>query len=396
MNKIKNMKEEKERKQFNVQDFVSNEETPLNLAKLLKDVPPGTKLYLYSPLFGVCEFDGVRRGDRICVIDCYKYVHYFYEHGNFLKDEGECLLFPSRDNYDWRTFKVEKGFEVEDQQKKPNRTVKCSFCGREFIEPIPHRCNKNYRKRHLKWINLMEMEEERKQFNVKDFVSNKETPVETRNNRWVEIMDIVDEGEDSFPVKGRVDGVYPDKWRSEGKGILKGDDLFFKKSTMKTKQQFKLIPFDLSKAETPENPGGLEVVTRDNKCRIRILCTDRKDQTGRYPIIALYSYSDGGEEYYSKWQRSGKYVGVGDDGESWMDLFLKQPVKSRRMTNRELSWWLQEHLEEHRECMHKDDRWISSNFKYNSDNAEEEVPVSILIRSNGGEWKEPLFDEVEK
>lgn len=65
------------------------------------------------------------------------------------------------------------------------------------------------------------------------------------------------------------------------------------------------------------------------------------------------------------------------------------------MTNRELSWWLHEHPEEHREYMFKDN-WISSHFNYNVRNAEEEVSCFILIRSNGGEWEDPLFNEVEK
>ena len=134
------MKEEKERKQFNVQDFVSNEETPLNLAELLKDVPKGTKLY--SPIFGECEFDEVNedRDDRIEII-YYSAGVYKRLSANFNKDGtysslGECLLFPSRDNHDWRTFKVEKGFEVGDHimQKKP-------FCFCHMALPIPRSCH---------------------------------------------------------------------------------------------------------------------------------------------------------------------------------------------------------------------------------------------------------------
>ena len=309
---LKNKKEEEE--------FIKNmfEEKELNLVKILKDVPPGTKLYLYSPLFGVCEFDGVRRGDRICVIDCYKYVHYFYEHGNFLKDEGECLLFPSRDNHDWRTFKVEKGFEVGDQQKKPNRTVKCSFCGREFIEPIPHRCNKNYRKKHLKWINLMEMEEKRKQFNVADFISNTETPVETRDGRKVEIFTTTRENEDTHVVVGVM-----------GEPKSKGE-----------------------------------------------------------------KHSD----YYTSWTKEGKFYSTATDCVG--DLFFSAKKKKRRMTNQELAWWLREHSEEHREFTYdptyQGDGLVRYEHAYNSLRAHEEVDGFIKIRSNGGEWKEPLFDEVEK
>ena len=117
-------------------------------------------------------------------------------------------------------------------KKKPDRTVKCVYCGREFVEPIPHRCNKNYRKRHLKWINLMKEEKERKQFNVQSFVSNEETPVETRDGRRVKIITI----DGNYPdllvrVSGQIEGEHCDKsWGSEGK-FLGSDhdeyDLFF-------------------------------------------------------------------------------------------------------------------------------------------------------------------------
>ena len=31
-------------------------------------------------------------------------------------------------------------------------TCKCVYCYREFIKHTPHKCNGNFRKRHLKWI----------------------------------------------------------------------------------------------------------------------------------------------------------------------------------------------------------------------------------------------------
>lgn len=179
------MKEEKERKQFNVQDFVSNEETPvetrdgrgvvieinndcsclvpvkgqiegkryelgkweswnkdgkgfmvaddlffkntkleltpLNLVELLRNVPKGTKLY--SPLFDKEVLLDEVDGDKIRVITKAgnKYRYEFYERGNFIRDEGECLLFPSKENRDWQTFKIEsksKAFQVGDYVKK--------------------------------------------------------------------------------------------------------------------------------------------------------------------------------------------------------------------------------------------------------------------------------------
>ena len=90
-------------------------EKELNLVELWKDAPKGTKLY--SPIFGECELKAID-GDLIyvgvSVADCCKI---FFENGEYY-DGGECLLFPSKENRDWRTFKVEKeGFKVGDHIK---------------------------------------------------------------------------------------------------------------------------------------------------------------------------------------------------------------------------------------------------------------------------------------
>jgi len=88
------------------------------------------------------------------------------------------------------------------ESRKPDRTVRCAYCGREFIEPIPHRCNKNYRKRNLKWINIME-EEKRKRFNVEEYISNEETPVETRDGKKVVIL-TTERNHPNYPIVGDV------------------------------------------------------------------------------------------------------------------------------------------------------------------------------------------------
>lgn len=134
-------------------------------------------------------------------------------------------------------------------QKKPDKTVRCVYCGREFIEPIPHRCNKNYRKRNLKWINIMKEEKERKQFNVQNFVSNEETPVETGDGRRVEIITIDEDYPGRLLVRGQIEGEHCDKrWSSEGKYILDSNynheyDLFFEnKNTLNLAKLLKDVP----------------------------------------------------------------------------------------------------------------------------------------------------------
>ena len=67
--------------------------------------------------------------------------------------------------------------------------------------------------------------------------------------------------------------------------------------------------------------------------------------------------------------------------------------KQRRMTNQELSWWLSE--KPHREYKYLPSDYIYSVFNYREYNQDNEVTKDMLIRENGGEWKEPLV-EVEE
>ena len=67
--------------------------------------------------------------------------------------------------------------------------------------------------------------------------------------------------------------------------------------------------------------------------------------------------------------------------------------KQRRMTNKELSWWLSE--KPHRERKFTRVPYIYTYYTYNENEQDEEVPDNFLIRENGGEWREPLV-EVEE
>ena len=108
-------------------------EDKLNIAEILKDVPTGT--LLYSPIFGelayigchayegqtysiiVCQYpDAIGQGDSVSVE--------FDENGTYLnrgyssRREGECMLFPSKENRNWDTFKIPKKHkEFEPFQK---------------------------------------------------------------------------------------------------------------------------------------------------------------------------------------------------------------------------------------------------------------------------------------
>lgn len=81
----------------------------LNLVEILKDCPKGTKLY--SPVLGEVDFVRISDDDisfpiRVRV----KYGMYtFSSQGRFCNiEQGECLLFPSKEQRDWSKFKPEK------------------------------------------------------------------------------------------------------------------------------------------------------------------------------------------------------------------------------------------------------------------------------------------------
>lgn len=82
----------------------------LNLARILKDCPKGTKLY--STIHGEVEFEGINDkhntykiefkaedGD-ICSVTIDGRLASYYS--------GECILFPSKEQRDWSKFKVNK------------------------------------------------------------------------------------------------------------------------------------------------------------------------------------------------------------------------------------------------------------------------------------------------
>ena len=71
----------------------------------------------------------------------------------------------------------------------------------------------------------------------------------------------------------------------------------------------------------------------------------------------------------------------------------------RRMTNQELSWWLQDGIKEgkYREWKFKglETCVIHNTMCYPEEDAGDLVDTDILIRENNGEWREPLV-EVEE
>ena len=76
----------------------------IDLTKVLKDCPEGTKLY--SPLFGEVDFQKIRSDDENAIVITKGYVTAsFTKEGFYYADlSEECLLFPSKEQRDWSKF----------------------------------------------------------------------------------------------------------------------------------------------------------------------------------------------------------------------------------------------------------------------------------------------------
>lgn len=83
-------------------------ENKINVAELLKNCEKGMELY--SPIFGELKFNEVNAiNNRILVVQQNDYIAEFESDGRLINcKNGECLLFPSKDQRDWSKFDVAK------------------------------------------------------------------------------------------------------------------------------------------------------------------------------------------------------------------------------------------------------------------------------------------------
>lgn len=103
----------------------------LDLCKILKDCPKGTQLY--CPFLGYVEFLAIK-GSIIQVK--YKYdmrIHTFFSNGTYTID-GECMLFPSKDQRDWSKFKRLR-FDPKDFKPFDKVLVKGLGCNSKVWAP---------------------------------------------------------------------------------------------------------------------------------------------------------------------------------------------------------------------------------------------------------------------
>ena len=93
----------------------------LNLVNILKDCPKGKKLY--STIHGEVEFVEMTNNDEYPIKYQYKskknnvYNSFVTADGRYsFTGNGECILFPSKDQRDWSKFNIEPKFAISTLQ----------------------------------------------------------------------------------------------------------------------------------------------------------------------------------------------------------------------------------------------------------------------------------------
>ena len=83
-----------------------------------------------------------------------------------------------------------------------------------------------------------------------------------------------------------------------------------------------------------------------------------------------------------------------DDDDSDYELYnyCAEIEAPRRMTNKELAWWLREKPTREFKYNYCDDNCIHSYLYYYESSADKEVDESVVIREDDGEWREPLVE----
>lgn len=118
-------------------------ETEINIVKILKDKPQGTKLY--SSACGKCNLKEV--DDKSFKISFYNSKFGFMNGGEGyldkngkLYDDGECVVFPSKEMRDWRKFAWKKGDVLVNKDGDVHIIFErfvddtyCSFVGKYYL-----------------------------------------------------------------------------------------------------------------------------------------------------------------------------------------------------------------------------------------------------------------------
>ena len=82
----------------------------INIAEKLKDTPIGTKLY--SPIYDEVNLDYIERDGtiRVRISSNHDRTTAFNMWGQYYRNIGECLLFPSKEQRDWNNYTFKKKY----------------------------------------------------------------------------------------------------------------------------------------------------------------------------------------------------------------------------------------------------------------------------------------------
>ena len=134
-------------------------ETKINIAEILKDKPQGTKLY--SSACGKCKLEEV--DDKSFKISFYNSKFGFMNGGEGyldkngkLYDDGECVVFPSREMRDWSKFAWKKGDVLSHKDGDVYIIFEgfaddtyCSFVGKYYLWKENNNTEQFYEKERL-------------------------------------------------------------------------------------------------------------------------------------------------------------------------------------------------------------------------------------------------------
>lgn len=114
-------------------------EAKINIADILKNKPVGFKFY--SNTFGYISFNGVRK-DKVYFFSEDTNAHSVKPNGK-MYDDGECIIFPSKEMRDWRKFAWKKGDVLVDKDnnshiifEKFNDDTYTTFTGKLFYQVV--------------------------------------------------------------------------------------------------------------------------------------------------------------------------------------------------------------------------------------------------------------------
>ena len=92
----------------------------MNISEILKYFPKGTKLY--SPIWGEVEFIEVASSNNIVIKSPDGNEVLFYCSGAYHRN-GECVLFPSKDQRDWKELKIGDIIMEKNSKYRPFKDI---------------------------------------------------------------------------------------------------------------------------------------------------------------------------------------------------------------------------------------------------------------------------------